>query len=452
MISRLIKSSPYGLVKDSRAVITLGVLCDATAGIQTGPFGSQLHSSDYVQQGTPIITVENLNENYITGDSIPFVSKEDVNRLSKYMLKQGDIVFSRVGSVDRRALVTEREDGWLFSGRILRIRTNPDLIDPIYLSYFFGLSKFKDYIRRIAVGATMPSLNTQIMMSIPVVVPPLKEQHAIGQILRQIDEKIRINQQISKTLEEIAQTIFKSWFVDFDPVHAKARGEQPFGMDDETAALFPDSFQDSELGPIPSGWNVCEVKDELNFVGGSTPSTSIPEYWDGEHCWTTPKDLSLQQDLITIDSARKISSAGLAKITSGLLPVGSVLMSSRAPIGYLSITNIRTAINQGFIGFPPSEIHHPIYILNWLSSNMGEIKNRAGGSSFAEISKTAFRTMPFLVPSLEISLKFGELVEPFLQEITNLTYEIRTLTQLRDALLPRLISGELEIPDELLVS
>lgn len=300
--------------------------------------------------------------------------------------------------------------------------------------------------------SAVPGLNRDYAHSLRVKIPDLNVQKSIAIVLDSLDEKIRINQQIAKTLEEIAQTIFKSWFVDFDPVHAKSRGEQPVGMDAETAALFPDSFEDSELGPIPSGWRVCEVGDELKFVGGSTPSTSVAEYWDGEYSWTTPKDLSVQQGLITIDSARKISTSGLAKITSGLLPVGSVLMSSRAPIGYLSITNIRTAINQGFIGFPASEIHHPIYILNWLLSNLGEIKNRAGGSSFAEISKTAFQTMQFLVPSRKISLKFGELVEPFLEEITNLTYEIRTLSQLRDALLPRLISGELEIPEELLVS
>src|SRR5690606_12964407 len=141
----------------------LANLCDPIAGIQTGPFGSQLHQKDYVEVGTPIITVEHLGENRILHENTPKVSNKDRNRLSRYLLKKGDIVFSRVGSVDRRALVREEEDGWLFSGRCLRVRPDPAKIDSQYLSYFFGLPAFKEYIRSIAVGATMPSLNTALL-------------------------------------------------------------------------------------------------------------------------------------------------------------------------------------------------------------------------------------------------------------------------------------------------
>ncbi len=154
----------YGAFSSSFCCAKLSELCEDKIGVQTGPFGSQLHKEDYVEIGTPIITVEHLGDNRIIHVDTPFVSDEDKERLSKYHLREGDIVFSRVGSVDRRALVRKGEDGWLFSGRCLRVRADKAKIDPSYLSYVFGLESFKNYIRSIAVGATMPSINTKILI------------------------------------------------------------------------------------------------------------------------------------------------------------------------------------------------------------------------------------------------------------------------------------------------
>ena len=177
------QTTAYGYFPLGFGIQRLGDLCHSKEGIQTGPFGSQLHQRDYVQEGTPIITVEHLGDNRILHDGIPRVSDADRDRLSKYVLREGDIVFSRVGSVDRRALVTSYEDGWMFSGRCLRVRPDPTKIDPRYLSYFMGLETFREYIRSIAVGATMPSLNTKILSDVPVVYPALEEQKAIAHVL-----------------------------------------------------------------------------------------------------------------------------------------------------------------------------------------------------------------------------------------------------------------------------
>jgi type I restriction enzyme S subunit len=246
----------------------LADLCDPDAGIQTGPFGSQLHQEDYVTVGTPIITVEHLGENRILHEGVPRVSDVDRERLSRYSLRMGDIVFSRVGSVDRRALVRHAEDGWLFSGRCLRVRPNTERIDSGFLSYFFGLPAFKEHIRSIAVGATMPSLNTSILSNI--VIPHMRdigEQRAIAHILGSLDDKIELNRQMNETLEAIARAIFKSWFVDFDPVRAKAAGRDP-GLPKHIADLFSDSFEDSELGEIPKGWEARKLGDLLEFAYG----------------------------------------------------------------------------------------------------------------------------------------------------------------------------------------
>ena len=216
------RDTVYGPINSDFSENRLADLCVPVSGVQTGPFGSQLHKKDYVRVGTPIITVEHLGENRILQQGVPCVSEKDRLRLSKYWLQTGDIVFSRVGSVDRRALVRDAEDGWLFSGRCLRVRPDPKEVDPTYLSYFFGLPVFQQYIRSIAVGATMPSLNTRILSDAPILYPPLSEQRAIAHILGTLDDKIELNRRMNETLEAMARSLFKSWFVDLDPVRAKS--------------------------------------------------------------------------------------------------------------------------------------------------------------------------------------------------------------------------------------
>ena len=262
-------NTPYGPFPYTFLRSRLGDLCDPATGIQTGPFGSQLHQKDYVQVGTPIITVEHLGENQISHQNLPCVSEADRKRLSKYVLRNGDIVFSRVGSVDRRSLVRDEEDGWLFSGRCLRVRPNPKVIDPGYLSYFFGLSAFQEHIRSVAVGATMPSLNTKILSDVDILFPPLPEQRAIAHILGTLDDKIELNRQMNQTLEAMARAIFQDWFVDFGPVRAKMEGQDPY-MPPGLWDLFPEDLVDSELGEIPEGWEVNPLGEIIELAYGKT--------------------------------------------------------------------------------------------------------------------------------------------------------------------------------------
>ena len=169
------------------------------ADIQTGPFGSQLHKEDYVDIGTPIVTVEHLGNKRFTEQNLPCVSDEDKERLSKYVLRQGDIVFSRVGSVDRCSYVSDEYAGWMFSGRCLRVRPFAE-IDPEYLYYYFTLETTKQFVRGIATGATMPSINTKFMGEVPVTYPSLDIQRKIADILATIDEKIELNNAINENL------------------------------------------------------------------------------------------------------------------------------------------------------------------------------------------------------------------------------------------------------------
>ena len=170
------------------------------ANIQTGPFGSQLHNKDYVEDGTPIVTVEHLGSKKFTTQNLPCVTSEDRERLKKYSMEEGDVIFSRVGSVDRCSYVDSSEEGWLFSGRCLRVRPS-NRIFPLFLYYYLCQPTIKRHIRNIAVGATMPSVNTQLLSEVPIEIPALQIQERIALILSPLDDKIELNRKINSNLE-----------------------------------------------------------------------------------------------------------------------------------------------------------------------------------------------------------------------------------------------------------
>ena len=316
--------------------------------------------------------------------------------------------------------------------------------DPKFVRYFLQTFDFFAFSDKAAV----PGVNRNHLHEALVSMPPLQIQREIANVLSSLDDRIDLLRQTNATLESIARALFKSWFIDFDPVRAKAEGREPEGMDAETAELFPDSFEDSALGEIPKMWAVSEVGRVAKCVGGGTPSTKDEKFWEPAiHHWTTPKDLSGIAAPVLLNTERKLSDAGLAKVSSGLLPAGTLLMSSRAPIGYLAISTIEVAVNQGYIAMPPGGTLPPFYLYFWCQANMNAIKQKANGSTFMEISKTAFRPIPLILPAATVVSRFTELAESLFASITEGERQALQLSQIRDTLLPRLISGKLRLPE-----
>ena len=326
-------------------------------------------------------------------------------------------------------------DGWLLT-------TDFRELDRDYLYYCINVATRR--LRQLADGTTQPNLNTGIARRLMLPLPPLAEQKAIAAVLGALDDKIELNRRMNATLEAMARALFQSWFVDFDPVRAKLDGRQPPGLDPATASLFPNEFEDSELGHIPRGWIIKPVGEVVDCVGGGTPSTTEPKYWkDGTHHWTTPKDFSSLQAPVLLDTDRRLSDAGIAKISSGLLPAGTLLLSSRAPVGYLAIAAMPVAINQGFIAMKCNERASNFFMLNWCETNMAEIKGRATGTTFAEISKQNFRPIPVVLPKKEVMAAFSAKVGSLYAQITANLQQSRILIKLRDTVLPKLLAGEL---------
>jgi type I restriction enzyme S subunit len=294
-------------------------------------------------------------------------------------------------------------------------------------------------------GSPIPSTTRSAVYVQDLEVPPLDQQHAIAHILGTLDDKVELNRRTNETLEAIARALFKSWFVDFDPVRAKSEGRDP-GLPPPLADLFPDSLEDSEHGEIPTGWRVRPIGDLATIVGGTTPSTKEATFWeDRGNYWATPKDLSGLATPVLLETERRVTDAGLAQIGSGLLPPGTVLLSSRAPIGYLAIAEVPVAINQGFIAMRPAPGVSNLFLMYWAEWAQEEIVSRANGSTFLEISKSNFRPIPVVSPSPQIFESFDRAVRPGYQRIVANEVQARALRTLRDSMSSRLISGEMRV-------
>ena len=362
-------------------------------------------------------------------------------------LLPGDVVLTREAPIGEVGMVTEAE-GVFLGQRLMQYRVNQARLDPRFLLYsFLSPSLQHQFGSHEGSGSVVSHIRVGDCFKFKLALPPLPVQAAIASLLGALDDRITLLRETNATLEAIAQALFKSWFVDFDPVRAKMQGRAPEGMDEATAALFPDGLEESELGLVPRGWRVLPIGDAVEAIGGATPDTKNPAYWEpAMHCWTTPKDLSGIAAPVLLDTERKLSDQGLAKIGSGALPVGTLLLSSRAPIGYLALAQVPLAINQGYIAMPPGGLLPPLYLLFWCRQNMEGIKGRANGSTFMEISKKAFRPIPALVPPPEAVQAFADVASALFNRLIESEKQAQTLATLRDTLLPRLISGALRLP------
>lgn len=428
----------YGTFQNSFRKYRLSDLCVPKSGIQTGPFGSQLHKDDYVEEGTPIITVEHLGDNKIIHEDLPRVSEADKERLSRYILKEGDIVFSRVGAVDRRAIVSKEEDGWLFSGRCLRVRPDNQVVSSSYLSWYFGLPAFRYYMNSIAFGATMPTLNTKLLSDVPIFLPDRNEQNRIASLLNAIAAKIELNRRMNETLEAMSRAIFKSWFVDFDPVLAKVEGRQPIGMSPQIADLFPDDLIQSELGPIPTGWETRSLDEIARFVNGLALQKYPPT--DGQGL-----------PVIKIAQLRAGHTVG-ADLASGdldpdyVVDDGDVLFSWSGSLECVLWAGGRGALNQHLFKVTSNEYPKWFYYLS-IHLHLNDFRQIAAGkaTTMGHIQRHHLSDAKVAVPPLQNLQALNSIIEPFIESIWRNSIQSRALSSLRDALLPKLVSGELRV-------
>lgn len=339
---------------------------------------------------------------------------KDAPSRAKRLVTNNDIIYSTVRPIQRHyGFIENGKSDLVVSTGFAVISANKEKANPKFLYHLLSSDDVVKYLDSIAEGSTSayPSLRPEDLALLDILLPPLPEQTAIAEVLSSLDDKIDLLHRQNKTLEQLAETLFRQWFVE----------------------------------EAEESWEVGKLDDVISVKGGTTPSTTKPEYWNGNINWTSPRDLSNNKSIFLFDTERKISELGLKEIGSGLLPVGTVLLSSRAPIGYLTITEIPVAINQGYIANICDKLVSNYFIFLWCKANMSEIENSGNGSVFQEISKSTFRTLDFLIPPKEKLKMFDKEVEPMFQKIKSNSNQIKTLTNLRDTLLPKLMSGEVRV-------
>ncbi|NCP58130.1 MAG: hypothetical protein COZ36_03810 [Piscirickettsiaceae bacterium CG_4_10_14_3_um_filter_44_349] len=421
----------------------------------------------------PWLSVVDFNSgSRFVSDTVDKITEAGLKGSSTKILDKDDLIISARGTVGCLAQVTKP---MAFNQSCYGLSGKEGVVENDYL-YYLVKSKV-DELKQKTHGAIFDTITRETFNHIEVIIPNDRQTRSqIAKILGDLDKKIELNRQTNQTLEQIAQALFKSWFVDFDPVKAKIAAKQAGGNAKQieraamaaisgktepelnqltpdqyqnlktSAALFPDELVESELGDIPSGWKLSEIGNEVTIVGGGTPSTKNSEFWEnGEIHWTTPRDMSNLTDKILLDTDRKITKAGLAKISSGLLPINTVLMSSRAPVGYLAISKIPVAINQGYIAMKCEKELSPEYIVQWAESVMDEIQQRASGTTFAEISKTNFKVIPIIVPNSDLVTEYSKITPNIYEKITESLRETKSLEETRDTLLPKLLSGQIDL-------
>lgn len=360
---------------------------------------------------TKFLRITDIVPNQIDWESVPYC-EIDSNNLAKYKLKVGDIVIARTGATTGwNKTIKSLPYPTVYASYLIKYSINREIADPFYVGYNLRSSQWYDYVDAIAGGSAQPGANAKQLGSFNFNLPSLYEQKAIASVLSSLDDKIDLLHRQNKTLESMAETLFRQWFIE----------------------------------EAQEDWPETTIGEVFTLNGGSTPSTKNDDFWDGDISWTSPRDLSGSESIFLMSTERKITSLGLKRISSGLLPVRTLLMSSRAPIGYLSITDIPVAINQGYIAIRESSHYHSEYMYLWCKLNMEIIKNSGNGSVFQEISKSSFRDLTFIEPPKEKVQSFNELTRDLFEKNRLNTKQIRRLEKLRNTLLPKLMSGDVRV-------
>lgn len=359
-----------------------------------------------------------------------YVPNKKLKGQFKKTFRKGDILYSEIRPANKRFCFVDFEPkDYIASTKLMVLRAHED-VDPQYLYQILRSNDTLTQLQMLAESrsGTFPQITYSELSNIMVSLPSQKAQKNIVSILASLDRKIELNNKINADLEEMAQAIFKNWFVDFEP--------------------FKDGkFVDSELGMIPEGWKVGRLDEIADVVGGSTPSKAKPEYYTQKGiAWLTPKDLSNHPAVYTSRGEIDITEEGYNSTSTKLMPKGTILFTSRAPIGYISIAQNDICTNQGFKSLVPKKAG-TCFLYCFLKYVTPEIENKSTGSTFKEASGALMKSLQVIMPDQKVFEEFEEIVSPLFARIESLEKENSRLSLLRDTLLPRLMSGELEVPE-----
>lgn len=352
------------------------------------------------------------------------MSVDDINACN-YILKKNDIVFARTGNSTGRSYFYDGSDGVLvYAGFLIKFSIDDNKVNPRILKYYTHSKPYFDWVHSFDTGGTRGNINAKTYGTMPIILPSRKIQDKIVSILKSFDDKIELNRRINENLEQQAQALFKSWFVDFEP--------------------FKDGkFVDSELGLIPKGWKVGFYTELVDIKGGGTPKTEIKEYWNGNIPFFSPKDIG--SSCFILDTEKYITANGLENCNSNLFPPYTVFITARGTVGKVVMSGCEMAMNQTNYALLGKHNISQYYVYLITLQLATRLLKKANGAVFNAITTRDFTSEQIIIPFDSVIKDFSSIVRPIYENILLNEFQIKTLSQLRDTILFRLMSGELKI-------
>jgi len=424
--------------------------------------GFAFKSKDMSSSGYPIIKIKNIIPPGVDIEDVQRVDPavvEGNDRVYRFKLTTGDILIAMTGAtVGKVGRMPKIEEPYYLNQRVGKVFLNkPDKADYDFLYYVLSQESYVKKMFGVADGSAQANISGKQIEELEIPLPPLPEQRAIAHILGTLDDKIELNRRMNETLEAMAQALFKSWFVDFDPVVVNAiKADNPIpdkfakraahyrenpdalGLPEHILRLFPNRFQDSELGPIPDGWSVRRVGDEFNIImGQSPPGSTYNENGNGLPFFQGRRDFGFRYPInrVYCTSPKRIANSS------------DTLISVRAPVGDINMAYEKCCIGRGV-----AAIRHKSRSRSYTYYSMRALSERfksyeAEGTVFGAITKKQFQDIKNVTPPFDVIFSFEELVFPIDEYILSSEEEIQILSRNRDTILPKLISGELRVPD-----
>lgn len=404
---------------------------------ESGQYGVPYPAEEYDSSKYRYLRITDISDDgCLLDNDLKSVSGDNID---SYILSENDIVFARTGNSTGRSYLYDKRHGLLvFAGFLIRYKIDQSKINPKYLHYFTNSSYYKQWVKNLSNGSTRGNINAQTFADCDIIYPDRQQQDNLVNTLSAIDEKIALNTRMNKELEAMAKQLYDYWFVQFD-------------FPDENGRPYKSSggkmiYNPSLKREIPAGWEDCELKDLTEVINGATPLTTNIENYGDDIIWITPNDLSNQKNKFISCGERSISQKGYDSCSTSLMPVGAVLMSSRAPIGLMAIAEVELCTNQGFKSFVPFDMSDNYFLYYYIQEHMPQIEQLGAGTTFREVSRDTMLKFPILkINDRDLYIKWHKQIDAISKEQINLLHQIRNLTHLRDSLLPMLMNGQVTV-------
>ncbi|MEL0630095.1 restriction endonuclease subunit S [Psychromonas aquatilis] len=488
--------------------------------IRLGEFASHqkgfaFKSKDYVDGGVGIVRVSNLTHDSIDTSDLRYISIEKTIDKGNFVLSENDVIIATVGSwpknpasvVGKVIKVPKSCNGFLLNQNAVRFKVKTETkYDQQYLYSLLKSKRFSDYIIATAQGsANQASITIKDIYAFEFYCPPEDVRRGIAKQLNTLERKIELNQQTNQTLEKMAQTLFKSWFVDFDPVFDNALAKADFNLEnlpsawpaalvqratsrlqvlqdnptlqtkltqhnlaetennialtqasqaENTHQHFPSEFEPTDEpsiginGWVPKGWSLVTFESLINLTGGGTPKTSIEEYWNGDIPWFSVVDAPNDSDVFVVDTDKHVTKLGVEKSSTKILRSGTTIISARGTVGKCALVATPMAMNQSCYGINGKNDISDEFIYFLTRYQVSDLQKRGHGSVFNTITRETFKSINLPFSGELLTNKFSTTVSLLFEKVLNNNMQNIELIRLRDTLLPKLISGELQIPSK----